>query len=615
MHSTFHGVGTNENPVNITFSYVDSLGAPLQRVVDDWALGDFKEQIQIGSTHDLNIQEVRALGWIQPLNLFNETVTQDIPGDWSSSSYIRQINIVDAQELKINIDSNMFGDDLDLAVYRDSNENGIIDWNSEQQASSGTGSSKENILIENPESGNWYVVVHGYDVPAVNTTFWIEVEVLKGDDLTVEDVLQLNESQINQSFPNGSVRLGGLVPKDVINLNLTANTPSEQGVWKGILELVLEGDSGIVEIPYHYELNEWPTEIEFLQIQNGEFRNRSSPVSLHLLDRGGGFSLDDLNFNGSISANGVTNWTDWELNQWHDFTFEGIGVEGEWKDLTNTWLGLQIEDSNLSVLTEYSGVVVFEAEDFSNSTIGSGTALNTYWSEEKTISGYSGRGYLESKPNNGVNTFDSTDGPRLDYEIDFITPGTYYVYVRMLGQNGNDDSLHVGLNGIPLTYGDVGVSSGSSWEWEDEAAGNLITFDIQSPGRHTFNIWMREDGVIIDKVVLQQSGSTPTGLGPSGSMSTNGFNSGLMAEFFDNAGLAVNTSGMPDLNGRVPDFTRIDPIINYSNSNNQPWPGLSSSFADEFSSRHTGYVRIDIAGNYTFYVNSCLLYTSPSPRD
>ena len=94
LHSTFHGVGTNENPVNVTFSYVDSLGAPLQRVVDDWTLGDFKEQIQIGSTHDLNIQEVRALGWIQPLNLFNETVNQDIPGDWSTSSFIKQINIL-----------------------------------------------------------------------------------------------------------------------------------------------------------------------------------------------------------------------------------------------------------------------------------------------------------------------------------------------------------------------------------------------------------------------------------------------------------------------------------------------------------------------------------------
>ena len=180
----------------------------------------------------MNIQEVRALGWIQPLNLFNETVNQDIPGDWSTSSFIKQINILDAQELKINMDSNMFGDDLDLAVYRDSNENGIIDWSSEQEASSGTSSSKENILIENPENGNWYIVVHGYDVPTINTTFWVEVEVLKGNDLIVEDILQLNESQINQSFPNGSLRLGGLVPKDVVTLNLTASTPSEQGFWK-----------------------------------------------------------------------------------------------------------------------------------------------------------------------------------------------------------------------------------------------------------------------------------------------------------------------------------------------------------------------------------------------
>ncbi len=335
---------------------------------------------------------------------------------------------------------------------------------------------------------------------------------------------------------------------------------------------------------YNYQLNEWPTEIEFLQIQNGEYRNKSSPISLHLLDRGGGFSLNDLEFNGTIISDNGSNYSEWELNQWHDFSFEGIGVDGEWKDLTNTWLGLQIEDSNTTVLTEYSGFVVFEAEDFSNTTIGIGAALNTYWSEETTVSGYSGRSYLEAKPNNGVNTFDSTDGPRIDYEIDFNTPGTYDVYVRMLGQNGNDDSLHAGLNGNPLTYGDVGISSGSSWEWEHEAAGSLVTFDIQYPGRHTFNLWMREDCVMVDKVVLQQSGAVPTGLGPSGLMSTNGFNSGLVAEFFDNAGLSVNTSGMPDLNGRVPDFTRIDPIIYYSNSNNHPWAGLSSSFADEFSS-------------------------------
>jgi len=604
LHSTFHGVGTNDNPVNVTVSYVDSLGAPLQRVVDDWSNGGFNQPIQIGSTHSLNVEEVRAIGWIKPLSLQNESATQDTPGDWSSSGYIREIHIEDAQEFKVNIDSNMFGDDLDLAVYRDGNENGVIDWGNEQEATSGSGSSRENIMIENPADGTWFIVVQGYDVPNVNTTFWMEVEVLKGDNLIVEDILQLNETEINQSYPNGSARLGGVIPEDVISLNLTASIPPEEGYWKGILELVLEGDSGIVKIPYHYQLNEFPTEIEFLQINKGEYRNKSEPISLHLLDRGGGFSLNDLEFNGSFSSNMITNWTDWELNQWHDFTFEGIGLDGEWKDLTNTWLGLQVEDSNTSVLTEYSGFVVFEAEDFSNTTIGVGTALNTYWSEETIVSGFSGRSYLEAKPNNGVNVFDSTDGPRLDYEIDFNSPGTYYVYVRMLGQSGSDDSLHVGLDGNPLTYGDVGMTSGSSWEWKDTAAGNVVTFDVQNPGRHTFNIWMREDGVVVDKVVLQQSGSIPTGLGPSGLMSTNGFNSGLIAEFFDNSGLSVNTSGMPDLNGRTPDFTRIDTMINYSNSNNQPWPGLSSSFADEFSSRHTGYVRVDIAGNYTFYVNS-----------
>jgi len=604
LHSTFHGVGTNDNPVNVTVSYVDSLGAPLQRVVDDWDLGGFNQPIQIGSTHSLDVQEVRAIGWIKPLNLLNESATQDIPGDWSSSGYIREINIVNAQEFKVNIDSNVFGDDLDLAIYRDSNENGIIDWNSEQEASSGTGSSRENILIENPEDGNWFIVVQGYDVPNVNTTFWMDVEVLKGEDLVVEDILQLNNSQITQTYPNGSVRLGGIIPEDVITLNLTANVPPEEGYWKGILELVLEGDSGIVEIPYHYQLNEWPTEIEFLQIQDGESRNESHPISLHMLDRGGGFSLDDLDFNGTIISPNGSNYSQWELNQWHDFSFEGISTEGEWMDLTNTWLGLQVEDTNASVLTEHSGLVVFEAEDYSNSTVGTGTALNTYWSEEKLISGYSGRGYLEAKPNNGVNTFDTTDGPRIDYEIDFNTLGTYSVYVRMSGPNGNDDSLHAGLDGLPFTYGDVGISSGASWEWEDTAVGNLMTFDIQTLGRHTFNIWMREDGVLIDKVVLQQSGSQPTGFGPSGSISANGFNSGLMAEFFDNSGLSVNTSGMPDLSGRTPDITRIDSIINYTNSNNQPWPGLSSSFADEFSSRHTGFIRIDVAGNYTFYVNS-----------
>ena len=59
---------------------------------DDWSNGGFNQPIQIGSTHSLNVEEVRAIGWIKPLSLQNESATQDTPGDWSSSGYIREIH-------------------------------------------------------------------------------------------------------------------------------------------------------------------------------------------------------------------------------------------------------------------------------------------------------------------------------------------------------------------------------------------------------------------------------------------------------------------------------------------------------------------------------------------
>jgi hypothetical protein len=39
---------------------------------------------------------------------------------------------------------------------------------------------------------------------------------------------------------------------------------------------------------------------------------------------------------------------------------------------------------------------------------------------------------------------------------------------------------------------------------------------VPTAGRHVFNVWMREDGTIIDKIVLtSNSGYTPTGTGPA----------------------------------------------------------------------------------------------------
>ena len=114
---------------------------------------------------------------------------------------------------------------------------------------------------------------------------------------------------------------------------------------------------------------------------------------------------------------------------------------------------------------------------------------------------------MAALPNNGVNYQDSTNGHRLDYEVTFTTPGTYTIWVRMLGPTGNDDSLHVGLNGTPASYGRTGLSVRSSaWNWTNTVRGRAgadeVTVTVPSPGAYTVNAWIREDGAAIDSIIV-----------------------------------------------------------------------------------------------------------------
>ena len=48
---------------------------------------------------------------------------------------------------------------------------------------------------------------------------------------------------------------------------------------------------------------------------------------------------------------------------------------------------------------------------------------------------------------------------------------------------------------------------------------DIATINVSTPGIHTVNIWMREDGFVLDKLVLTDSWSyTPTGEGPAESI-------------------------------------------------------------------------------------------------
>jgi lysophospholipase L1-like esterase len=56
---------------------------------------------------------------------------------------------------------------------------------------------------------------------------------------------------------------------------------------------------------------------------------------------------------------------------------------------------------------------------------------------------------------------------------------------------------------------------GTTWKWSRKTqSGGTATINVTSTGLHTINVWMRESGVVLDKLLLTSSSSyTPTGKG------------------------------------------------------------------------------------------------------
>lgn len=164
--------------------------------------------------------------------------------------------------------------------------------------------------------------------------------------------------------------------------------------------------------------------------------------------------------------------------------------------------------------------VVMEAENRMRVVPGSGDLAADEWVEVADSDASDGTA-LEAQPDNGDNAQDTEAGERLDYYVDFDAVGVdYNVWVRMACPGGDADSIHVGLDGTPQSYGDVGLTANatdpcrdaSGWVWASHADGSQVTVTPTTTGLHTFNVWVREDGTRIDKIVLTTDDSfDPTG--------------------------------------------------------------------------------------------------------
>lgn len=198
----------------------------------------------------------------------------------------------------------------------------------------------------------------------------------------------------------------------------------------------------------------------------------------------------------------------------------------------NSNLAGSIVDKHL-VFEEKGGLLAVEAEHFYKQT---NTDIRQWYRTSKNelpkvgrdddgqhCSGASNNAYLEILPDDRVTHADplisgenfSNEAGILSiihYKVHFNTPGRYYVWARVFSTGGEDNGIHVGLNGKWPEHGQrmQWCEGKNEWTWgsqqrtEKVHCGVIheIYLDIDKAGVHDIQFSMREDGFEFDKFIL-----------------------------------------------------------------------------------------------------------------
>jgi len=159
---------------------------------------------------------------------------------------------------------------------------------------------------------------------------------------------------------------------------------------------------------------------------------------------------------------------------------------------------------------ESGGLIVMEAEHFQSST-----AIATHaWLATNTAAGFVGTAAMRALPNSGASVSAVSESPNLAYSIHLTNSGVFKLWIRAWGASGSDDSVYVGVDGGGAQT--VGFSQTGVWVWRS------VQVSITNSGPHTLNLWMREDGAYVDRILLARSLTfTPTGDGPPATTQVN----------------------------------------------------------------------------------------------
>ncbi|NJK93843.1 MAG: hypothetical protein HC905_01970, partial [Bacteroidales bacterium] len=201
--------------------------------------------------------------------------------------------------------------------------------------------------------------------------------------------------------------------------------------------------------------------------------------------------------------------------------------------------------------TGSDGEVVMEAESYSSKIDGKGSYAGMAWTEYTDANASNGK-YIMVPDNSNTNAGPSTDAPLVNYTIDFVKSGTHYVWFRIIGANGSDNSIKPAYDGLILSEWNSIETSSWAWTKYDQ------TFNATT-GRHTFGIYMREDAMQIDKIIVTSNADyVPGGGTPSNAAPTANAGPDQTVTDSDNSGyetVSLNGTGSSDSDGTISSYT------------------------------------------------------------
>jgi len=174
-------------------------------------------------------------------------------------------------------------------------------------------------------------------------------------------------------------------------------------------------------------------------------------------------------------------------------------------------------------------------------------------------------------PDQGTLAASIENTPMLSYMVYFNYPGKHYIWVRGSGDTnstgvGNSDSIHVGLNGTVASTAYRIDQFPEQWTWSRHTPANPVaSLNVVNAGVNMVNIWMREDGLAIDKFVITNDPNyVPTGHGPALSDGSDNYVAPQNETAVDTASVVT-----PTIDSTPEDSTPIDDAPDTEQTSNQ----------------------------------------------